>query len=79
MCFVLLGGQGACGILVPPLATEPGPPALGGDVLTTRPPGKYHTPSIFLDLWPLNLVLARREGDEDVLEGEDDAFRVTAQ
>ena len=50
MYFVLLGGQGACGILVPPLATESVPPTLEGDVLTAGPPGKDHTPSIFLDL-----------------------------
>ena len=53
MYFVLPGGQGACGILVPPLATEPVPPALEGGVLTTGPPGKDHTPasSSISDLW----------------------------
>ena len=33
-------GQEACGILVPQPVTEPVPPALEGEALTTGPPGK---------------------------------------
>ena len=33
-------GHEACGILAPQLGIEPAPPALEGEVLTTRPPGK---------------------------------------
>ena len=33
-------GHEACGILAPQLGIEPAPPALEGEVSTTRPPGK---------------------------------------
>ena len=34
-------GHEACGILAPQPGIEPTPPVLEGEVLTTRPPGKF--------------------------------------
>ena len=36
-CFL---GQEACGISAPRLGIEPAPTAMGGEILTTRSPGK---------------------------------------
>ena len=38
--YVLIFGHKTCGILVPQSGIEPAPPAMEGEVLTTRPPGK---------------------------------------
>ena len=41
VCFWFFGYE-AYQILAPRPGIEPVPPALGGKVLTTRPPGKFH-------------------------------------
>ena len=40
------------GILAPRRGTEPPPPALEGEVLTTGPPGKSQTLSLFTSIYP---------------------------
>ena len=45
--FLLFSGHEACGVLASWPETEPAPPALEGEVLTTGLPGKAHLMCIF--------------------------------
>ena len=48
--FVLHFALGACGILAPQTGTEPTPPALEDEILTTGPLGKAHLETLISEL-----------------------------